>query len=47
MRILDTDEKDITATENELTNLCQLKAGLMTDLLTGRVPVPERLEKAV
>lgn len=37
-------EATISQTENELAKLQQLKSGLMTDLLTGRVRVPEGLE---
>ena len=43
-RILDTHGEDITATENELAKLHQLKSGLMTDLFTGRVSVPESVK---
>ena len=34
---------DRHSTENELAKLRHLKSGLMTDLLTGRVRVPETI----
>lgn len=40
-KILDEQDGVILAYESELAKLVQLKSGLMTDLLTGRVRVPE------
>jgi len=37
--------KQIETIKNELTKLSQLKSGLQDDLLTGRVPVPERINE--
>lgn len=45
-RILDSADADIEAAESTREKLCQLKAGLTDDLLTGRVRVPAELEMA-
>jgi type I restriction enzyme S subunit len=42
-QILDRDDTLISTHEVELTKLSCMKSGLMTDLLTGRVRVPESL----
>jgi len=40
---LDTIDREIVATMREFSKLRDLKSGLMTDLLTGRVRVPETI----
>lgn len=45
-RILDRADADFEAAESTRAKLCQLKAGLTDDLLTGRVRVPAELEMA-
>jgi type I restriction enzyme S subunit len=44
--MLDEQEATIRTYEVELAKLRDLKSGLMTDLLTGRVRVPEGVEVA-
>ena len=41
-----TFDSEIAATSKELAKLSALKSGLMTDLLTGRVRVPEEVAVA-
>jgi len=45
-RILDCLGEDVTTTETELTKLCYLKSGLIADLCTGCVRVPDTLHPA-
>jgi type I restriction enzyme, S subunit len=40
LRVVDAADTEITTMQVELTKLLSLKSGLMTDLLTGRVRVP-------
>jgi len=41
--VLETMDREQVAIEAELSKLHQLKSGLMADLLTGRVRVPESI----
>jgi type I restriction enzyme S subunit len=43
LSLLDAKDSAIRLVEEEAGKLVQLKSGLMTDLLTGRVPVPDGL----
>jgi type I restriction enzyme S subunit len=44
--VLSASDAEQSAVERELAKLCQLKSGLMADLLTGRVRVPEEVAVA-
>ena len=45
VQILDLQQAQIESEKNFLSKLKLIKQGLMQDLLTGRVPVPEELIK--